>query len=235
MSFEDDSGLFSLELDDGSTAIYDASGDVIEMYDAAGEDMGVTPGEYEIDFDALAAGDSLPDETEQLDMIEQRLAAAEQRVQEPLVVRHELRQPDHLADVDDIGAQLDEQARDLELSLGRAFTLDERRAIGTLAIDRLRETGVLDMETAMGLADWRGEINDGRGLGDMDNDHDRQRHMAQRLLDSERQQAQDRGEDDVTRATPPPTRETYDLDDDQQRQAWMTETLQGRFETDQEL
>lgn len=157
---------------------------------------------------------------------DERLAELEQRVNEPreipeVVVTRATEQ----ADMQRWNQDMTRQREHLERMLDRPLTMAETRRLGSEMLD--------DFEAGSGRPDIINAAERTGGLDDLDDENPhrareaRQRFMIERLQDRERLAAAPYNGDDLVDDEPPATRDQYDADDRNERQAWMVDAMRG--------
>lgn len=233
---DDDEQLvgYALEASDGAVIGIGLDGTIVSAVDPqTGELLDESEYTFADDGDEgeLEPGDY---DDEQLAEYAQRLDVLEQRAAEPVVPFSYERVNDEI-DEGRLTNDLAQQADHLERLLDRPLTLAERRRVATEAFSDL-DSGDLRPDL-LAAAARLGDV--GEPLRDLDDPHRgraheaRTAHMAERLSDQDRYAASERGEDDLANPIRPPSRESFDMDDRQQRAAFMAERLEGRAESDQ--
>jgi hypothetical protein len=122
------------------------------------------------------------------------------------------------------------QREHLEAMLGRPLLLDEARRLGQAMLDDL-EAGSARPDI-IHSAEITGGVLDLDGGTQAQQREARREFMSERFRDLERQGAAERGEDNLLNEQPPPTQDNYDLDDREERQAFMADRLRGVVNAD---
>jgi hypothetical protein len=127
---------------------------------------------------------------------------------------------------DEVGwwQEISDQKHDVEARLGRSLTLAESEAIAHHVTRQERRGETVDMAGALEDS-WRTGAAQPLNL---DDHSDRVSYMTENLQRSEREA---RGED--LSEPEPPSREFYDMNSREERQAWQIDRLEGRLDDDQ--
>lgn len=212
-------GLYRVFNDADEELYFDADGNLVGAWTPDGDEIETgDPGRFGFDPDAESALVLLqPTDDDRLAELHDRIDALEQAPPMPVA---QLEVTPAAPDPDDMVASWDDELTTIESGWGRPSLMTERRRLAEVA--QTRGCSLLDADTWLGYNDptWNPPS--------LDNDHERQAYMGQRIADAERfDRSQRFGDDDLSSELEPDRQGFYNIDNDSERQLGMARRLMG--------